>query len=98
MDRSLLIVSTSELSFGCVKAHHLNGDPATLLLYEDIRCRYVNSVPSMGDLLVCQNLHTSVFVPLSRINLCHLCVWRLPIPYDILASKFPFVERLRLYK
>lgn len=96
--RCLLIVSTGGLSFGCVRARHLNGDAATIVLYEDLRHRYVDIVPSSGDCLVCENLHTSVFAPISRVDLCNLCVWRLPIPYDVLASEFPVVERLRLLR
>ena len=92
---TLLIVAPSGLAFGCVKAHDLCGNHASIVLYENLTTRYVDAAPRAGDMLLCRHHHSSVYVPLLRILQTALCLRSLPIPNDVLSAYFPLTERLR---
>ena len=75
--------------FGCMEAVDESGSPATLLIYEDTRHRYLHNTPAVGDCYQCRRYHASVFIPLCRIVLEHVCLRHLPLPNDILMHYFP---------
>ena len=91
----LLTVSGGGLNFGCLRARDLQGNDASLLVYEDLRHPRVVRLPREGELLLCVHLHSSVYQPRSVVNLRHLSVRRLEIlPIDVAAAYFPLFERI----
>ena len=91
----LLEVQPCALSFGCMQARDLLGNPATVVLYEDLRRRYVDNVPRFGDWLLCDHLHASVYRPIRRVIRAALCLRKLPLPDDVLRYYFPLTEPLK---
>ena len=94
MDTHLLIVRSTLISFGCIAANDLGGHCATIVLYEDLLHRYVDIVPARGDMLLCRNLHSSVFAPICRIRQSALCLRSLPLVPDVLNWYFPLFESM----
>lgn len=90
----ILEVQPCALSFGCVQARDLLGNPATVVLYEDLRHRYVSSVPRSGDWLLCDHMHASVYRPMRRVIRAALYLRKIPLPYDVLLHYFPLTTRL----
>ena len=89
----LLTVRNGGISFGCMRAHHLDRRHAVLLLYEGVCTRYIDIVPCAGDLLVCRPIPASVFCPLRRVVREHL-LYDGSDPWDVLWLKFPLFEAL----
>ncbi len=84
----ILRVISNSISFGCIKATDLCGNNATIILHENIHNR-INYSPNIGDLLLCELFHFSVFRPIVHICESHLCLKKLNIQYDILCEYFP---------
>lgn len=91
----LLIVESSSIFFGCIKARDVAGNAATVILYENMHIRYVDIVPFSGDLLLCYSIHASVYRPFCRVVWGSLYLRRLPIPHDVMHYYFPLFERLK---
>ena len=94
----VLVVSPSALVFGCMKARDMRGNDANIILYENLRQRYVDNIPQAGDMLLCRHRHSTVYIPLCRVSQTALCLRGLPLslPNDILTHYFPLTEPLRI--
>ena len=92
----LLRVCDERISFGCIKARHITGMDATIVLYENIRkCYTANYYPRRNDILLCDYLHSSVYIALALIIEEHLCLRALNLPGDVLREYFPLTVTLR---
>ena len=92
----LLYISNNSLSFGCVKATDLAGHCVTILLHEN-RFKHTNYSPNVGDFLLCEAYHDSVYRPLALICESHLFLRKLDIPLDILQEYFPLCKNIRRF-
>ena len=89
----LVRIVSNDISFGCMKAQKYNdGESVCVLLYESIDSMHTSFVPSKDDLVWCNYYHSSVFLPVARINEGNLCMRMNPkLPTDILVHYFPLM-------
>jgi hypothetical protein len=91
----LLQVAPGGIVFGCVPAHDLGGNCASLLVYADIRDRDLTRVPQKGELVLGRHVHTSVYRPHAVVDRSHLCVRQIgSLPGDVLYEHFPLFEHI----
>ena len=94
----ILEVCDKQLIFGCMKAIDENGNNANIMIYENINVWKLGYVPKIGDMLVCKNYHSNVYIPHKIYMKAHLMLRHLPIPYDVMFHYFPLAYDVDKYK
>lgn len=96
MHYSILRVSGSNLTFGCIKATcYRSGEHCTIMLYDSPRKIHTYVVPLDGDLLICRHSHSSVYFPIVKVNSSRLMLRNTVIPLDILLNYFNPFEQVK---